>query len=200
MGDGYDAKQGEGDPNGASTASLAANPNGASTATTSAPGNATSTTGMIGGLISKEEKARNAFEALNTGLPFVSTGDAHFASKTMANVSRAEWEDYQNRFEPYEAKLIAQIDNGANVEAMIQQGNQAVDSSFKSGLSEIQRSNAKFGVSQDATETGASARSMSLAAGSAKAGLANTVRTHAQDRDMQVMAGTNVGGMKGIAP
>lgn len=154
--------------------------------------------GMIN-TISKTVREQDAYNNSDTtGLPFVSSGDDHFASKTMANVSRAEWEDYKTRFEPYEAKLIAQIDNGAEVGAMIDQGNQAVDQGFSAGLSDIQRTNAKFGISQDAAESNTQNRSMALASGAAKAGLANTVRTHARDRDIQIMAGTNVGSMKGI--
>ncbi len=140
-----------------------------------------------------------AWNAANTGLPYVNPDDSKFASKTMANVSRAEWEDYKTRFSPYEEKLIAQIDNGADVGAMISKGNDAISQSQSRGLADIQRTNAKYGTSQDAAETNANSRSMALSAGASKAGLSNAIRTHARDRDMQIMVGSNVGAMKGIA-
>lgn len=147
----------------------------------------------------EQEQKRQEWEAQNTGLPYVSEGDKNFASKTMANVSRAEYEDYLTRFAPYEQKLIAQIDNGAAVDTMIGQANTAVDQGMAQGLADIQRTQAKYGTTSDATQQQAGQRSMALSGAATKAGLANTVRTHARDRDMQIMSGTNVGAMKGLA-
>lgn len=122
-------------------------------------------------------------------LPYVSHKDKQFAGKTMANIYRAEWEDYQNRFMPYERKLketIGNQDEAARLEGMVRNN---VNRSF--GLADAQFAErfGQFGTGPSAIQQHVQNKTSALARAAAMADGVNSLRDHLADRDNAVLAG-----------
>ena len=124
-----------------------------------------------------------------TQLPYVSSNDKNFASKTLANIYRAEWEDYKNRFMPYEQMLKGTIDNkqeAARLETMVR-GN--VNQSF--GLADAQFTErfGQYGTGPSAIQQQVQNKTSALSKAAATADAVNNLRDHLKDRDSAVLAG-----------
>ncbi len=134
----------------------------------------------------------------NIGLPYVDPSDNEYATKTQANLSRAQWDDYVKRFEPYEAQLASMVGNEQTLSDSLNAANASATSSFESAKQGFGMNLAKYGTSQDATEKAATDRSFNLNKSATQAGLRNSVRTQAYDRDIELMtgAGNTISGMK----
>lgn len=131
-------------------------------------------------------------------VPTYSRGDKEYASKTMAALTRAEWEDYKTRFQPYEKKL-KQLAIGGDVNTQIDTAKGLVDASFGQASAAMDQQLDKYGVSADQQTQQANNRSLSLSHASSLAGAENNVRLTNYDRQNELMAGSSVGGMKSIA-
>lgn len=134
----------------------------------------------------------------NLGLPYVNPNDDEYATKTQANLARAQWDDYVHRFEPYERKLLDMIGNESNLTQALSGADEIAQSSFDSASRGMGMSLAKYGTAQDEKEQQATSRQMNLNRAATQAGLRNKVRTEAYDRDVELMtgAGNTISGMK----
>lgn len=133
-----------------------------------------------------------------SGLPMYSRDDSKYASNTMAALTRAEWDDYKTRFMPYESRL-AELATTGNVGEQITKAGGLVDASFGQARQSQQEGLEMYGVSADQQTEAANSRGLSLAHAASRAGAENTVRVTNYDRQNELMAGTQVGGMKSIA-
>lgn len=133
-----------------------------------------------------------------SGIPMYSRDDSKYASKTMAALTRAEWDDYTTRFMPYEDQL-AQLATTGDVSSQISTARGLVDASFDQAKKSQSQGLEMYGVSADKQTQSANSRGLSLAHAASRAGADNTVRVTNYDRQNELMAGTQVGGMKSIA-
>lgn len=131
-------------------------------------------------------------------LEAIDPNDKQFASKTMAGVARAEWDDYKARFLPYEFTL-SDIAMGKDGRDHTGEALKLVGGAFDNAKAAQQQGLEMYGVSQQQDVQKANGRGLSLAHAATNAGVQNDVRTANYDRQMDVMAGSNVGQMKSIA-
>ena len=103
----------------------------------------------------------------------------------MAAVSRAQWEDYKNRYIPLENELIAAYNNPADRAARISEAanlsGQAFDSAAGVGQRTMQRMGVNFDPSQD--------RGFGLKRAAATVDAMNTTRQHLAGRDELLLTG-----------
>lgn len=144
---------------------------------------------------SPEEEAPVSY---SNGTPVYAESDDKYASKTMAALTRAEWDDYKTRFQPYELQLKDIALNG-DVGGQVDTALGLVDASFNTAAGKLDRGLEMYGAKQDQQTQAANSRGLSLAHAAARAGAENDVRLMHHDRQTEVMAGTQVGGMKSIA-
>lgn len=120
-----------------------------------------------------------------------SKDDPQYASKTYAAISRAQWDDYEQRYQPIEDELVGMIGNTANLQDQLSRGDQLVDAAFGTAKQSQGLNLSMYGVASDAQTDAAHNRGLSLAHAAAKAGSQNTIRTSNYDRDLQILTGAS---------
>lgn len=125
-----------------------------------------------------------------TALNSIRPGDKKFASKTRAAMAREVWEDYQNRFEPYEQQLIDQVQNPEELLderlSAITINNKAAFQSAEAGTDMMRQ---RYGVTPSGPQSRVENRDMQRSAVLSAVDGRNNTRTHVQDRNMAVIAG-----------
>lgn len=127
------------------------------------------------------------------GAPFsnISPDSSKFASKMRAAMARDVWEDYQNRYEPYEEALIQEVTNpleelDERLSAIKINNRQ----SFQSAREDMNMARGRYGVGdQGVQRRAAEYRGMRQAAVMSEVDARNNTRTHIMDRNMAVIAG-----------
>lgn len=130
-------------------------------------------------------KAQNPMYVSGPTSQLTEAGWTDSASEVAADITRKQWQDWQQRFQPYD-KRLADLAMGKedNQQAEARAGS-AVDSAFKTAQGTYSRNRARYGLSDTA---GMSDR-MALSNTAAKVGAVNQTRLATQDRDMAMMTG-----------
>ena len=114
-------------------------------------------------------------------------GGKHQASNTYADITRAEWADYQKTFRPWEQELAASIGNEEMLSEQLGKTDIAVNDSFDQAAGTMDRNNTRRGVSLNPEEQAVVDRTSSMGRASTLADAKNNVRIHSQDRDNQLL-------------
>lgn len=118
------------------------------------------------------------------------------ASDRMGRLIRAEWNDYVNRFQPYDKQLIGLATSDADNNAAIERARTGVAGSFDVAQGTLQRNQQRLGLSSVADEVAAQDRNTAMAKTAAEVNAVNGTRLHTQDRDLSLMAGDAAAGLK----
>lgn len=122
-------------------------------------------------------------------MPYVSEGDDKFASKTMANISRAEWEDYKTRFLPKMRELMSSVDDPANRDRLISGSREHVEGAFKMAEQAHGDKMAAFGLADSGINNQQFQRQMKSEKTKSLVDAANRTRTHLDDRGNAIASG-----------
>ncbi|WP_299202590.1 hypothetical protein [uncultured Amphritea sp.] len=129
----------------------------------------------------------------SAGLPIVNPDSAFSgdqgASTLLGNLSRAQWEDWKLRFQPYIGQLsdMATDENAGNTAAL--QAQQAVGLSFDNSVKTLKTGQSDLGISLDATETATQNRNINLNRAATQVDAMNSARVAAEDRKQKILAG-----------
>lgn len=126
-------------------------------------------------------------------------GDVYFDGKagdTLARVYRAEWQDYLDRFAPYEQKAIAfALDENAANEAATKAG-ATMDAGFKTSAGNLQRDRSRYGLSLSGRESANETRTTAGSNTAAKLAAMNNTRMHVQDQQERILSGGSAIGLR----
>lgn len=118
------------------------------------------------------------------------------ASNRKLKLIRAEWADYEKRFQPYDKKLIGLATGDADNNAAIARSRAGVSGSFDVAQGTLQRNQQRLGLSSAGDELDAQAQNTAMAKTAAEVSAVNGTRLHAADRDLSLMAGNAAAGLK----
>jgi hypothetical protein len=121
--------------------------------------------------------------------PNQNTGDDKYASKMRANLARAQWADYKQRFQPYEDQMTAMAEEGPG--DMVGTATSQAGEQFDAGLGVAARQRERYGLSGAPGEQ--TQRQNSLARGLATVGARNNARDEWENQRMGILTG-NYGG------
>lgn len=110
------------------------------------------------------------------------------ADQTMAQITREQWDDYQNTFVPLENELIAQVQSNDEIEQDATESMRLTNAAFDSAQGVQDRALQSTGTQLDPTQRKALSRRMKLRRAAAVAGAANTTRRAGKDRRLGQMA------------
>ena len=122
--------------------------------------------------------------------PNIKPKDKQYASKTRAWMTRDVWRDYQERFQPYEARLLDAVTGEELLDerlSAISINNQAA---FDAASQASELSRARYGTARPAVHQQAADRNMHNAQVVSRINAENQTRTHIDDRDMNALAGS----------
>lgn len=111
------------------------------------------------------------------------------ASELLGDLSRAQWEDWKNRFSPYVDRLadVAQ-DSGAPAQAARNASN-AMASAFDSNQQAQAQQRQGLGISQTPAQAQSQDRQQALGRTASMVSAGNQARVSAQDRQSAILAG-----------
>ncbi len=112
------------------------------------------------------------------------------ASEIRARLAREQWEDYKNRFQPYEDRLKTLYESGGLLEGELESIKPNVDAAFDSTRGMVDRNNARYGVEMSADEKANRHRALALSQTAATAGGYNRLWQVGQSRRDQIMTGS----------
>jgi hypothetical protein len=119
---------------------------------------------------------------------------AYEASQQLADVARAEWQDYLARFKPIETALMNQTtyDNPDLFNQNIAQAQSAINTSMDTGAVNQNQLLQRYGVSQTADYATANSRLNDLNRQAALVDAANRIRQNLVDRNYQIATGSTM--------
>jgi hypothetical protein len=122
---------------------------------------------------------------------YVSTSDSEYASKTYANIIRSQYEDYQERFQPYENRLMDLAQSRELLDDQLSRITANVSASYdnpqnSAGNLAMQR----YGVSMNAQEQAKSTRQNEMSKALALADAKNNTRIANADQQDAIVTGT----------
>lgn len=159
-------------------------------------GEIASTTTQTGGQLAAKNAVRQSVVDIGRG---ITTGDPTkkgSASDQMGQLLRAEWDDYINRFAPYDQKLIGLATSDEDNQFAIDRARQGVGGAFDTAAGTMQRNRERMGVTGLADVDNSISRQMAGSRTLAELSAVNNTRLHAQDRDKSIMAGDAAAGLK----
>lgn len=114
-----------------------------------------------------------------------------YATDTLADLQRAEYQDYKTRFQPYERKLMSLADSEQLLDAQLSKISQTSAARFQQSAINTQMRDQRYGAVrsnrvQNATETQRGAQ-QGLAISQAK----NMSRLASDERQMGILSGSN---------
>lgn len=115
------------------------------------------------------------------------------ASNVLADLNRAQWNDWKARFQPRLEQLANYADSGELTQQAIGIADSTMGQSFQQARAGQQMQNQSLGINQTAAQKNAYDRTMNLAQASSTAAARNHARIAGQDRDMQILAGGSAG-------
>lgn len=125
------------------------------------------------------------------------------ASDIMGKLTRAQWQDYKDRFQPIEAALMNKTiyNNPDLIPQGIAQGAQTVNAAYDTAAISRQRMMERYGVNQRADEQAAYNRRAGLERSSAIVDSANRIRQRLEDRTREIAIGStpNAGRAYGLS-
>jgi|GEM_PF-884474 len=119
--------------------------------------------------------------------PVSAESDKKYASKTYAQITRDQWDDYMKRFVPIEDELIASYQNPEQRAARIDYARNTSDSAFNSSVGVDQRQAARYGINK--ANDPAYTRRIGLGMTAASVDATNQVRAHLDDKDKMLLSG-----------
>ncbi len=118
------------------------------------------------------------------------------ASTLFGQLSRAQWEDWRDRFAPYISQLGAIATDKGAPGLSAQQAMGAVGDSFASTRKGLALNQSRLGMSLSPEEKALQARKLGLSEAATKVKAANESRIATQDRQQQILAGS--GGLSNV--
>jgi len=115
------------------------------------------------------------------------------AEDSRAWLARAEWADYQNRFAPYEQKLLSEVSQeNANREMYQRLGqiNADTNNSYRSFAGAERRSNQRYGVGKGYNEAVSDNRNMGINKTLSKVDAINRTSANIAERNTNIIGGT----------
>jgi hypothetical protein len=106
------------------------------------------------------------------------------AAQQRADLTREQWSDYQKRYAPWEDKLIDFIDDPEVEQKAIGRAKEGVESSYTSGLGQMQRNRSRLGESS--TLNASEHRSLALGKTAAMVQAQNDAVAYTADRREKV--------------
>jgi hypothetical protein len=124
--------------------------------------------------------------------PFIHPNDDQFASKTYANIIYDEYRDYQQRFQPYENKVLSLAESRELLDQQLSRITTNVDRSFanpnmNAGALQLQR----YGVNQNQQEKSSRFRNDDMNKALSTAHARNNTRVSDGDRREGLIIGSN---------
>ena len=126
------------------------------------------------------------------GQSFVNPNDDEYASKTYANIIRGEYRDYQNRFQPYEDRLMSLADSRELLDQQLSRITTNVNASFKNshlGASSLMQQ--RYGVANSNQMQAKNAKQTEINRAMSIAHAKNNTRVANADRQMGIVTGSN---------
>lgn len=111
------------------------------------------------------------------------------ASQVLGDLSRAQWDDWKERFAPRIEQLADIAKDTALPGEMAAQSMTAVGNSFDNSRRSLGMKQAGLGIQLSAEEQGAQDRKMALSEAAAKTNSANKARASTQDMQQSILAG-----------
>lgn len=118
------------------------------------------------------------------------------AENTLAQIYRAEWQDYLDRFAPYEDKLIDYAMNPGEVTEAVDRAGENVDQGFMNAQGNLNRDRSRYGLSLNGREAANEERNTAIDKTAAKLAARNSTRLHVQDQQERVMSGGSAVGLR----
>lgn len=115
------------------------------------------------------------------------------ASSVLADLNRAQWNDWKARFQPRLEQLAKYAESGELTHKAIGIADESMGQSFNQARTNQQMQNQSLGINQSAAQKNTYDRTMGLAQASSTAAARNQARIAGQDRDMQILAGGSAG-------
>jgi hypothetical protein len=111
------------------------------------------------------------------------------ASAVLGEISRAQWDDWEERFAPKVEELAAIATDTGLPGELADQSMEAVGNSFDNANKSLAMKQAGLGLQLDATEQASQDRVMALSKASTQADQANSTRVATQDMQQSILAG-----------
>lgn len=111
------------------------------------------------------------------------------ASNVMADLHRAQFEDWEKRYAPRIIQLADYAKTGSLTQKQTGLADQAVQTGFQNAERNQQMHNQSLGIQQTQQQQQANDRRMGLEQTASRAQARNQARIGGQDRDMQILAG-----------
>lgn len=139
--------------------------------------------------LAKKKEEWNQSSYGQWGIPYIDSGSDKFASKLRAALTRQQWEDWKTQFQPVFTQLSDTIGDEQTQQADINRASAVVNRSFDAVSSDMDRRNAQYGVSPDATTQQAMDTNLGLSRAASMASARNRTRDAIENREMGLMVG-----------
>lgn len=130
-------------------------------------------------------------EALNSGSDYISPNSKTYASDTWAQLIRSEYEDYEDRFQPYEQKLLSLADSEALLDEELSRISASSAQRFSMAKQNSALMNQKYGVQTTARQDNYNQTQMDAQRGLAIAQSKNNTRLADADRRVGILTGSS---------
>lgn len=114
--------------------------------------------------------------------------DSQGASTTRAMISRAQWEDYKTRFQPFEDELIG-LYGDEGLDDQISRNVDAVNTSFDHSVQSAADKRQLYNANMTGRQASQHHRNMQMQRGMAQVHATNMTRLARKDRNMNLLAG-----------
>lgn len=121
------------------------------------------------------------------------------ASDKIARIYREEWQDYLNRFAPYDQKLIQAGTGDLDNQQAIDRARESSITAFDVAQQSQQRDLSRLGVSDNPEERQYRESRTARQRKAAEIDATNRARLHTQDRDQQILTGGAATGLREAA-
>lgn len=105
-----------------------------------------------------------------------------------AMVALSEWQDYKNRFVPYQNTLISTLNNPATLQQDLNYNNTATNAAFNTAQGAQRRDLARLGAVLTPGQRAAADQAAALAKSQQQVAGINAVRQYQKDSDLALMA------------
>ncbi|MGF1727080.1 hypothetical protein [Photobacterium nomapromontoriensis] len=109
------------------------------------------------------------------------------AADTYAELTRAMYDDWYERFYPKQKELLEKASSGVLAQEQLTRVDENMQSSMRAATQSNANNMARFGLSAEDSESNAARQALGVA------GAKNAVREHEQDRSMSILSGANMG-------
>ena len=126
------------------------------------------------------------------GMPYVSSHDDEYASKTYANLIKGEYRDYQSRFKPYEQQLLGYASGTELLDQQLSRISANIGMAYNNPqMSAGNLMQQRYGLTQTAQGQASSQRQNDLQRAISTAHARNNTRIASYDQQMGIVTGAN---------